>query len=101
MTSWEVLPVRREVLHQPYLVKTLPPGPQRYQAGEPARDWSGERCQSGVQGVAAMRERTVTLSVLVRRQISLTDLDVQFNEVETTAVVVVCSQFIVVLPEGF
>src|SRR5436190_325962 len=49
VTSWEVSPVRREVLHQPYLVRTLPPGPQRYQAGVPARDWGGGRCQSGVQ----------------------------------------------------
>ena len=38
VTSWEVSPVRREVLHQPYLVKALPLGPQRYQAGVPARD---------------------------------------------------------------
>src|SRR3954468_164329 len=60
VTSWEVSPVRREVLHQPYLVNTLPPGPQRYQAGVPARDWGGRRCQSGVQGVAAMRGRAVT-----------------------------------------
>src|SRR5436190_14682630 len=39
VTSWEVSPVRRVVLHQPYLVRSLPPGPQRYQAGMPARDW--------------------------------------------------------------
>ena len=63
VTSWEVSPVRREVLHQPYLVKTLPPGPQRYQAGVPARDWGGGRCQSGVQGVAAMRGRAVTYGI--------------------------------------
>ena len=31
MTSWEVSPVQREVLHQPYLIKALLPGPQRYQ----------------------------------------------------------------------
>src|SRR3954468_13391630 len=60
VTSWEVSPVRREVLHQPYLVRTLPPGPQRYKASVPARDWGGGRCQSGVQGVAAMRGRAVT-----------------------------------------
>src|SRR3954466_2313697 len=63
VTSWEVSPVRREVLHQPYLVKALPPGPQRYQAGVPARDWGGGRCQSGVQGVAAMRGRAVTYGI--------------------------------------
>src|SRR5204863_695363 len=66
VTSWEVSPVRREVLHQPYLVKVLPPGPQRYQAGVPARDWGGGRCHSGVQGVAAMRGRAVTLRKLVK-----------------------------------
>ena len=58
-----ILPVRREVLHQPYLVKTLPPGSRRYLAGVPARDWGGGRCQSGVQGVAAMRGRAVTCHV--------------------------------------
>src|SRR5438270_254362 len=60
VTSWEVSPVRREVLHQPYLVRPLPPGPQRYHAGVPAREWDGGRCQSGVQGVTAMRGRAVT-----------------------------------------
>src|SRR4051812_529849 len=48
--SWEVSPVRREVLHQPYLVRTLLPGPQRYQADVPAHDWGGGRCQSGRAG---------------------------------------------------
>src|SRR5436190_1054585 len=50
VTSWEVSLVRREVLHQPYLVKALPPGPQRYQAGVPARDWGGGWSQSGRAG---------------------------------------------------
>src|SRR4051812_47309852 len=63
VTSWEVSPVRREVLHQPYLVRTLPPGPQRYQAGVPTRDWGGGRCQLGVQGMAAMREQAVTYGI--------------------------------------
>src|SRR3954466_9157231 len=60
VTSWEVSPVRQEVLHQLHLVKTLPPSPQRYQAGVPARDWDGGWCQSGVQGVAGMQRRAVT-----------------------------------------
>ena len=63
VTSWEVSPVRREVLHQSYLVRTLPPGLQRYQAGMPARDWGGGRCQSGVQGVDAMRGWAVTYGI--------------------------------------
>src|SRR4051812_32161734 len=54
VSSLEVSHVRQEVLHQPYLVKALPPDPQRYQAGMPARDWDGVWCQAGVQGVAGM-----------------------------------------------
>src|SRR3954464_10569741 len=64
VTSWEVSHVRREVLHQPYLVRTVPPGPHRYQAGVPGRGWDGGRCQAGVQGVVARRVRTVTQEVI-------------------------------------
>ena len=50
----------RSVASNIFVVKAFPPGPQRYHAGVPARDWGGGRCQSGVQGMAAMRGEAVT-----------------------------------------
>src|SRR3954469_6040502 len=50
VTSWEVSPVRREVLHQPYLVKALPTRPAALSGGRAARDWGGGQVSVGRAG---------------------------------------------------